>query len=137
MMHVVTKRRLLVLLIGVVALAAVACDKAPPPMVITNAMEDTVVLRFFQVRDDSKSHLFGDGSYVLRFRGIDERVYYERFPLPPGTTTEIEFAVVIETSEYPLVVSDTSGEQLFRRDFLLQELYDQDWEVTITPEGIK
>lgn len=120
-------------LVCVAMLLVSACDSAAPPMVISNTMEGTVVLRFQEEEGISRS-IFTDG---LGLAAEDGDQYVKFYSLAPGITVEFVFETVLVASRYPLVVSNVDGVELFKRTFLPEELDDLDWEITIKPEGIQ
>ncbi len=120
-------------LLGVVLLLVSACDAAAPPMVISNATNDMVILEFWE-EEGPRSDL----TEGLRFAEDEAGNQFVRtYSLPLGSTVEIVFAGVLVGTRYPLVVSNAAGDELFRRTFSPDELNDRDWRITITPEGIR
>ena len=125
--RMVEVRIVALVVLGATLLLLAACDVGAPPIVISSSIEQTVVLTF---QED-------DESPTLRFRKIDGTDYGGSLRLLPGTAVAIELASQIERSRYPLVISNSSGDKLFQRIFLLDEMKERDWKITITPEGIQ
>ena len=122
----------LVLICGALGLV-MACDAEAPPMTISNATDDTIIISFVETRPSPLT----DGPYALPFREVDGGEYQETYSLPPRTTIEIDFKRTTERLTYPLTVNRASGDGLFQRTFLLEEIKEREWEITITPEGIR
>ncbi len=126
MMGSMTKRRLLVGLLAVVALAAVACDRGIPPITIQNSTGGIVSVSFSLDRTDS----------AIRVRQQDGGPFSDSVGIASGETRVI-YLDGVSLDAYTLVAKDFDRNELFRRTFLEEELDQRDWKLEITPEGIQ
>ena len=113
-------------LLGTAVLLIAACDASPPPWEVVNLTANEVSISFFST---PSGRLIKAG-----FNGAD-RVAEATTIQPRGIVTVAFFEPRLD--RYTIRVRNSEGLELFKRDYLSEELDDLRWRTLITPEGIQ
>lgn len=104
----ITKRRVLVAVLGLVALAAVACEGAYPPLTIQNSMDERITI---SIVEDGIQRTLSIGPQNLG-------PFKDSMEIPSGATQVIHFGGIEPQGQYSLTINYALGTDTKHETFL-------------------
>ena len=121
-----------VLLISIIT-TSTGCDRTQEPFIISNTLDQTVVLQIFSVLSEA----YPDPIHILVIGREGEQSSETSLHLVANETVKIYSGIFSGgIKAYIIVINDLDSKELFRRTFQRDDLVKHEFRLSITEEGI-
>ena len=120
-------------LLIIIVNTSIGCDSQEEPFIISNTLDQTIVLQIFEVWSES----FPDPIHIVNIGREDGQSLEPSLQFVANETVKIYLDAISERIKaYIIVINDVNNKELFQRTFQRDDLVKHEFKLFVTEEGI-